>query len=232
MNTRTQISLRLPLMLGLAHGVADAAAGLLLGSLATNSPATQIAFLVLLYNALAFGSQPLVGHFVDSSGSPRIFGSGGIALLAVGLVSRAIGFVEVAVLLAGLGSAAFHVGAGAWTLRVSGGRSDALGFFAAPGVIGLAIGGAIAVSGHYLYLPFLGGLLALLFVVQISPAPAPLASDPNRSKAPVFESHVGLWSVCLPRWPCVQSSGPVFNWLPPDTSPNLSPWVSPPGSAN
>jgi hypothetical protein len=66
-----------------------------------------------------------------------------MALLAASLISRGVGFGELAVLMAGLGSAAFHVGAGALTLRSCGGRSDAAGLFAAPGVIGLAIAGAI-----------------------------------------------------------------------------------------
>jgi hypothetical protein len=85
-----------------------------------------------------------------------------MALMAASLVTRWLGFGEAAVLMAGLASAAFHVGAGALTLRSCGDRSDAAGLFAAPGVIGLAIGGALAVSGHYLYLPFLILLLALL----------------------------------------------------------------------
>lgn len=189
MNPKTLFSYRLPTVLGLAHGVSDGAAGLLLGSLATHSPAAQIALLVLIYNALAFGSQPLIGYFADSLRSPRIFASGGMTLLAASLVSRALGFGEVAVLMAGLGSAAFHVGAGALTLRACDGRSDAAGLFAAPGVIGLAIGGALAVSGHYLYLPFLISLVAFVFVIQAWPLPAREASISKPTKEPIFESH-------------------------------------------
>jgi hypothetical protein len=76
MNTKILPVYRLPLFLGLAHGVSDGAAGLLIGSLAANSPATQITLLVLIYNALAFGSQPLIGYFADSLRSPRLFASG------------------------------------------------------------------------------------------------------------------------------------------------------------
>jgi MFS transporter, FSR family, fosmidomycin resistance protein len=189
MNTKTLFSYRLPLVLGLSHGVSDGAAGLLLGSLATNAPGTQIALLVLIYNALAFGSQPLIGYFADNLPSPRIFASGGMALLVAGLLSRSIGSGEIAVLLAGLGSAAFHVGAGALTLRSCGGRSDAAGVFAAPGVVGLAIGGALAVSGHYLYLPFLVSLLSLIGLVQSWPVPPRPISESKLSKEPIFESH-------------------------------------------
>jgi MFS transporter, FSR family, fosmidomycin resistance protein len=180
---------RLPLVLGIAHGISDGAAGLLLGSLATNSPATQLTLLVLLYNALAFGSQPLLGYFADNLRSPRLFATGGMALMAASLISRGIGFGEIAVLMAGVGSGAFHVGAGALTLRSCGGRSDAAGLFAAPGVIGLAIGGALAVSGYYLYLPFLIALLALLLVIQAWPSPPRPVSISNQAKEPIFESH-------------------------------------------
>jgi len=189
MNPKTLFPYRLPAVLGLAHGVSDGAAGLLLGSLATDSPAAQIALLVLIYNALAFGSQPLIGYFADSLRSPRIFASGGMTLLATSLVSRALDFGELAVLMAGLGSAAFHVGAGALTFRACGGRWDAAGLFAAPGVIGLAIGGALAVSGHYLYLPFLISLLAFVFVIQAWPIPAREASISKPTKEPIFEVH-------------------------------------------
>ena len=71
--------------------------------------------------------------------------------------------------LAGIGSAAFHVGAGALTLRSCGGRSDGAGLFAAPGVVGLAIGGALAVSGYYPYAPFLIALLALFVAIVLWP---------------------------------------------------------------
>ena len=189
MNPKTSFSYRLPAALGIAHGVSDGAAGLLLGSLVTNSSTTQITLLVLIYNALAFGSQPLIGFFADCLPSPRVFASGGMMLLAASLVSRALGYGELAVLMAGLGSAAFHVGAGALTLRACGGRSDAAGLFAAPGVIGLAIGGALAVSGHYLYPPFFVSLLAFAFLIQAWPIPPREASVSRPTKEPIFESH-------------------------------------------
>ena len=189
MNPKTSFSYRLPSALGIAHGVSDGAAGLLLGSLATNSSATQITLLVLIYNALAFGSQPLIGYFADSLRSPRVFASGGMVLLAASLITRGLGFGEVAVFVAGVGSAAFHVGAGALTLRACGGRSDAAGLFAAPGVIGLAVGGALAVSGHYLYLPFFVSLLAFVFLIQAWPIPPREASASKPAKEPIFESH-------------------------------------------
>jgi FSR family fosmidomycin resistance protein-like MFS transporter len=214
MNLKISSPYRLPAVLGLAHGISDGTAGLLLGSLATNSPATKIMLLVLIYNALAFGSQPLIGYFADSLRSPRIFASGGMALLAASLITRGMGFGECAVLMSGLGSAAFHVGAGALTLRSCGGRSDAAGLFAAPGVIGLAIGGALSASGHYLYLPFFVALLSLIVVIQTWPVPAAQVSAVKPSKEPIFESHdwimIGLLTAVALRslvWTSFQLAG-------------------------
>ena len=141
---------------------------------------------------LGFGAQPLIGYFADGVRSPRTFASGGMALLAASLISRAVGFGELAVLMVCLGSAAFHVGAGALTLRSCGGRlGAAAGLFAAPGVIGLAIGGAIAVSGHYLYLPFVAALLALILLIHAWPLPPRQASLSNSPKEPIFSRLTG-----------------------------------------
>ncbi len=46
--------------LGLCHGVGDASAGFVLGALATHTPITAWAPLVLTYNLAAFGLQPLL----------------------------------------------------------------------------------------------------------------------------------------------------------------------------
>src|SRR5260370_22700473 len=109
--------------------------------------------------------------------------------MAGSLIIRWLGFGEVAVLMAVVASAVFRVGAGALTVGSCGGRSDAAGLFAAPGVIGLAIGGALAVSGHYLYLPFLILLIALMLLIQAWPLPPRLPSGSKASKEPIFESH-------------------------------------------
>jgi FSR family fosmidomycin resistance protein-like MFS transporter len=211
-------SLRLPLLLGLAHGVADGSAGLLLGHLPATHPGTQVALLVLIYNALAFGAQPLVGWLADRSGRSRACAGGGLLLLGLALLPIPFAGFEFAVFLAGIGSAAFHVGAGALTLRSCGGRSDGAGLFAAPGVVGLAIGGALAVSGYYPYAPFLIALLALFVAIVLWPKQRQPALNLTDSKEPIFESHdwimIGLLTAIALRsliWTAAQfaSSGHV-----------------------
>src|SRR5262245_43874184 len=163
--------LTLPLALGLAHGVADGAAGLLLGGLPGSMPLEQVALLVLLYNALAFGGQPVVGLLADRAGRPRAAALVGLLLLA-GALLAGIGQPQAAVALAGLGSAAFHVGGGALALCATKGRASGPGLFAAPGVVGLAAGGALAAAGYTAIWPFLLPLLALAVAITTIELPA------------------------------------------------------------
>src|SRR5262245_50242409 len=140
---RPRDRIMLPIVLGLAHAASDGSAGLLLGSLAALVPAGQVLQLVVLYNVIAFGGQPLAGVVADRIRNPRGAALFGIAITIVALSTfRAQPVLAVA--LAGVGSAAFHVGAGAIALCATQGRAAGPGLFAAPGVIGLAVGGALA----------------------------------------------------------------------------------------
>src|SRR5690349_7826315 len=163
----------LPITLGLAHAVADGAAGLLLGRLPAAYPAGQVAVLVLLYNVLAFGGQPVVGLLTDHLRRPRLVALLGIGLQAAGLVLSPFAPVA-AVALTGLGSASFHVAGGALALCATNGKAAGAGLFAAPGVIGLALGGYLAVTGNAPTWPFLAllGLLALA-VLALGEPPMP-----------------------------------------------------------
>jgi FSR family fosmidomycin resistance protein-like MFS transporter len=154
----------LPLILGLAHGAADGTAGLLLGSLPRTLALEQVALLVLLYNALAFGAQPLVGLGADRTGRPRAAALAGLLLLGAALLAFR-DRPRLAVALAGLGSAAFHVGGGALALCATRGRAAGPGLFAAPGVVGLAAGGALAAGGYLPIWPLLLVLGVLAFAI-------------------------------------------------------------------
>jgi MFS transporter, FSR family, fosmidomycin resistance protein len=162
--------LALPLILGLAHGVADGAAGLLLGGLPHMMTLERVALLVLVYNVLAFGGQPLLGLVADRLGRPRPAALAGLLLLAAALLAGQQPIA--AVVLAGLGSAAFHIGGGALALCATQGRAAGPGLFAAPGVVGLAAGGALAASGYTAPWPFLLPLLVLAVVLTRLELPA------------------------------------------------------------
>src|SRR5512145_251866 len=74
----------LPLLLGLAHGVSDASAGLLVGiAWQLSSPGGK--YLILLYNGLASGLQPLAGLLLDRLNQPRRGAAIGLLCTAAGL---------------------------------------------------------------------------------------------------------------------------------------------------
>lgn len=181
--------LALPLLLGLAHGVTDGVVGWLLGSLIQTLPLPQVGLMILLYNFLAFAGQPVAGLLVDRLKRPRTAVL--VALLltsAVLLVGRADPISAVA--LAGLGSALFHVGGGALALGATPGRAAGPGIFAAPGVLGLAVGGVLASNRTTIIWPVLLLLLLLIIsIVILSLSQPDLLDHQHRADTPHFTGH-------------------------------------------
>lgn len=127
--------------LGAAHLVVDAVA---VASVLRASPANDAAIpsalaFVLGYDLLAFAGQAPFGWLVDKLDLRRGAAFIGLALCATALVAGRDAGLAV-VILAGLGNAFFHVGAGAMVLAGSNGRSAPAGVFVAPGVLGLGLG--------------------------------------------------------------------------------------------
>jgi len=167
---RTLRILGVALVLGLIHAVVDGScvATLTEQGVLAEGYQTAEAFLsrpgdavwewYVLYNVLAFGTQFSIGAVADRATAYRI-----TAILALGMVAGAVvigsGAPVAAVALAGLGNAAFHVGAGAIVLRMSPNRAAAAGLFVAPGAIGLAAG-KWAGDGLDWWAPLALGLLA------------------------------------------------------------------------
>lgn len=186
MKRTTHAGLLLAGTLGLAHGVADGSVGMQLGNLSRTLPLAQVGLLLLVYNLLAFGSQPLLGMLADHVRAPRRFVQGGLLLHVVALVlSRR--FPELAVGAAGLGSAAFHVGGGALALCATRGRATGPGLFAAPGVVGLALGGLFATRGLLVVGPALALLVLLMALIAVLRPPVlPYTAAPAE---PMLEGH-------------------------------------------
>lgn len=177
-------------LLALAHAVADGMAGWLLGTLPFTLPLSQVAVLIFWYNLLAFASQPLLGMLVDARQGPDT----GRWLLLGGLVGAMISLLVrpaqplLAVTLAGFASACFHVGGGSVALLVSAGRAAAPGVFAAPGAMGLALGGAAAVAQIDLTWLWLGCALLLAVGVFALPFPAALPM-PHHTADRAIDTH-------------------------------------------
>lgn len=189
---------RYVLILGLAHGVADGATGYLLGYLPDKLVTLQVGLLVLLFNGLAFGSQPLVGLFADRIRRPSLVATAGLLLHSLGLLAFHWQ-PAVAVALAGMGSAAFHVGGGALAVYATNGRATGPGIFAAPGVIGVAIGGALAITGQSVSWLFLAFLLVSAAAIWLLPKPTfPYSRQPqNTHPDHLFEGHDAVMLLLL-----------------------------------
>jgi FSR family fosmidomycin resistance protein-like MFS transporter len=116
----------------------------------------------------------------------------------LGLAGQVLALVAVtriptlAIAIAGLGSAFFHVGAGAIALNATPGRATGVGLFAAPGVLGLGVGGARAIAAVPAAPVLVGFLLILLALLAAklptSPAVARVVGSAPSPRA-VFEAH-------------------------------------------
>lgn len=161
------------LILGISHGVADAAAGFLLGNLPRTMSLEQASWLIILYNILGFGYQPLAGIVTDKLKRPRESVLVGLFLLLLALVVAGWQS-QLAVVLAGMGSAAFHVGGGSLALSATPNRTTGPGFFAAPGGVGLAVGGTLGWTGYSVTVPLillLGIMIGVMVLLNLPKFP-------------------------------------------------------------
>ncbi|MBR3705701.1 MAG: hypothetical protein IKM19_01915, partial [Firmicutes bacterium] len=99
----------------------------------------------LAYNVIAFGLQSVLGAIGDERPQlARGYGFAGTCLVLFGvlLVSGGKGteWVWVAMVIAALGNAFFHVGGGMDVLRRSGGKMSGSGVFVSSGAMGVALG--------------------------------------------------------------------------------------------
>lgn len=160
---------------GLAHAVVDAlSAGVVITlwqGLALTPGRTSVYF--TLYNAIAFGAQPLVGLLVDAAGRPRAAAVFGCAI-AASAAALSASQPWLAVAMIGLGNAVFHVGAGSLVIQLTPRRATGPGLFVAPGAIGLFAGTWLAGAGTFDPWPVVAAL-TVLGVAMSRLAPPPTA---------------------------------------------------------
>ena len=101
--------------------------------------------LIILYNLIAFGSQPLLGWLLDVSNCQHKGMIAGVLLTALGCAIAENSFMT-AVLFLGAGNALFHVGAGAGVYALCEGKAAPSGMFVAPGAVGLFVGGTLGAT--------------------------------------------------------------------------------------
>ena len=122
-------------LLSLAHAIVDMACAALFFS---TLPDAHLWLGMVLYNACAFLCQLPMGILADRLDRNLPFAALGCVLVAAGFLLR--GVPLLAVIVAGLGNGAFHVGGGIEVLNGSQKKAGPLGVFVSPGAIGLYLG--------------------------------------------------------------------------------------------
>ena len=130
-----------------------------------------LAALLLVYNFCAFAVLMPLGLLADRWDRDSALAAAGT--LTVALAYGLTPLPWLAAVLAGLGNAAFHVGAGLETLSISRDRAGPLGLFVSPGAVGLFFGTLLGKGGSF---PAWGvaGLLTLAAVfLMLTKQPRP-----------------------------------------------------------
>jgi FSR family fosmidomycin resistance protein-like MFS transporter len=177
-----------PAAYGAAHAVVDATTvAVVFGAIGLHAvPIDQAFYLVVGYDVLAFASQALLGLVTDRLQAPRAVALLGLVVTAFSLVALGV-HAGTAVIVAGLGNALFHVGAGALSLAIEPGRAAAPGIFVGPGALGLAVGIWVGHHGPFATWPFFVALgCAVALVALVATPEAPYARLP----APARVDHV------------------------------------------
>jgi MFS transporter, FSR family, fosmidomycin resistance protein len=182
----------------LAHGLVDAAcAAALFASVTTNRdyPANMYQ-LILIYDVIAFSTQPVFGLLVDTIQAPAMMAAVGMLLVASAMLMMRAPLL--AMLTAGIGNAVFHVAGGYVSLNLAPGKATLPGIYVAPGALGLTIGVMIGKSGGFVawtFLLMLVGLAAL--ILAIPKAESAAKSRPLPENLRWFETVIVLLLVSV-----------------------------------
>jgi MFS transporter, FSR family, fosmidomycin resistance protein len=133
---------------------------------------TSIASLIVIYNILAFGTQPFFGFIIDHYKKAKLGAITGLLVSTMGLVF----FFNpiIATLLLGLGNAIYHVGGGVVALNLEPSKAKYPGIYVAPGALGLFLGGLL---GYFQIQPkiflVVGIVLSAIIITLIKKIPLP-----------------------------------------------------------
>ncbi|MCP4354268.1 MAG: MFS transporter [Proteobacteria bacterium] len=172
----------------ITHALVDACCAGLIFSSVSNYELNYAAAAIIIYNLVAFGSQPIFGMITDKFKNPVFMASLGCLVTAIP-VFFANNLMAIAI-VAGIGNAMFHVGAGVSILRIAKGKSTIPGIFVGPGALGLFIGGFLGKSGifpHYTVLILL--ILCASIILYLG--------KPEEFKTPVFAKKSSYVSIII-----------------------------------
>jgi MFS transporter, FSR family, fosmidomycin resistance protein len=163
---------------GLSHALVDASCILLL--LGRIDVQAELLTYIIIYNLLAFGLQLPFGWIIDRIHKPVLSAVLGCIVLSLGLML----FTHplVAIILAGIGNALFHVGGGTISLNLKPGKAALPGVFVAPGAIGLFAGGVLLKLYGFHPAIFVGFLICMGLIIFLLKSP-PIFYETKKSHA-------------------------------------------------
>lgn len=155
------------LLLGAAHGLNDFVAGALLAVCSRTLPGSETAVWFTVYVALAFAAQVPLALVADKWPQWRWWLTAALTLIAAAAMLGST-HIGMAVVLSGVASAAVHVAGGAWALQLRVPQGFGAGVFAAPGIVGLTLGGFAQLHGFAWTMLAVAalGIAAVLFTLR------------------------------------------------------------------
>ncbi|HOZ36520.1 MAG TPA: hypothetical protein PLR18_01685 [bacterium] len=178
---------------GTTHAIVDGICAAVIFSILKNqivSPTTFVS-MVILYNALAFGLQAVFGLATDYFKSPRAAAFFGCVLTGFSALTF-LSFPIIAVILAGLGNALFHIGGGSISLNLTPKKAAAPGVFVAPGAFGLLGGTLLGKNGQFIIWPAILILVILCITMFIIKKP-----EMNYKQEEIVESKFNYFEFIL-----------------------------------
>ncbi len=155
----------------------------------------EIVMLVILYNVLAFALQAIIGFGVDYFKSPSTAATIGCVLAGISTISLSV--PVLAVILAGIGNAFYHVGGGVISLNLKPGKATYPGIFVSTGAIGLLAGTIIGKSGNFESSIFVFLLTLLAIGIHSLESPKLFFKEINKTKLKRFEIIVILLLITI-----------------------------------
>lgn len=146
-------------LLSIGHLVIDLSGIYLINVQYNEYDFSLIVFFFLVYNLIAFGLQPFVGYYADVNNKYFSFVLLGLLLPVIGLLL--IDFGIIAIVIATIGNALYHVGGGVISVNLYPNKAAPAGVFVAPGAIGVFLGVYLASKS----MSFISILIAVISIL-------------------------------------------------------------------
>jgi len=166
----------------LLHFLVDGLCACCLYLVAEAGGAGSLLWAFIIYNVLAFLTQPLTGMLADRMRQLHLLLMASVALLALGVATASLFTSHLSPLtpaiLLGMGNSLFHVWGGKQVAVATGNDIRALGVFVSTGAFGLAVG-IVFHSWLLLYAMLLAIVVLVLWIIPLSPSWTSQAAKPS-----------------------------------------------------